>query len=70
MDVKNYEAFISQISQEIAERFVSQEDNLSQRALFVDADISELTRQIGLETTKRVYEKVLNQEVRQKKPKD
>jgi len=70
MDVKNYEALISQISQEIAERFVSQEDNLSQRALFVDADISELTRQIGLETTKRVYEKVLNQEVRQKKPKD
>lgn len=70
MDVKNYEELISQISQEIAERFVSQEDNLSQRALFVDADISELTRQIGLETTKRVYEKVLNQEVRQKKPKD
>ena len=70
MDVKNYEELISQISQEIAERFVSQEDNLSQRALFVDADISELTRQIGLETTKRVYEKVLKQEVRQKKPKD
>ena len=70
MDVKNYEAFISQISQEIAERFVSQEDNISQRALFIDADISELTRQIGLETTKRVYEKVLNQEVSQKKPKD
>lgn len=69
MDVKNYEALISQISQEIAERFVSQEDNISKRALFVDAEISELTRQIGLETTKRVYEEVLNQEVRQKKPK-
>ena len=70
MDVKNYVALISQISQEIAERFVSQEDNISQRALFVDADISELTRQIGLETTKRVYEKVLNQQVSQKKLKD
>jgi hypothetical protein len=69
MDVKNYETLISRVSQEIAEQFVSLEENLPQRALFVDADISELTRQIGLETTKRVYEKVLTQEVRQKKPK-
>ena len=69
MDVKNYEALISRVSQEIAERFLSLEKNIPQRALFVDADISELTRQIGVETTKRVYEKVLTQEVRQKKPK-
>lgn len=69
MDVKNYEALISRVSQEIAEQFLSLEENIPQRAVFVDADISELTRQIGLETTRRVYEKVLNQEVRQKKPK-
>jgi hypothetical protein len=67
MDVKNYEELISKVSQEIAEKFLSLEENLPQRALFVDADISALTRHIGLETTKRVYEKVLKQQVKQKK---
>ncbi len=67
MDVKNYEALISQVSQEIAERFLSLEGNIAQRAVFVDADIAEITRQIGLETTQHIYEKVLAQEVEQKK---
>ena len=69
MDVKNYEALISSISQEIAEKFLSLEENIPQRALFIDADIAEITRLIGLETTQHVYEKVLKQQVDQKKTK-
>ena len=67
MDVKNYEELISSVSQEIAEKFLSLEENIPQRALFIDADITEITRLIGLETTQHVYEKVLKQQVDQKK---
>jgi hypothetical protein len=69
MDVKNYEALISSVSQEIAENFLSLEENIPQRALFIDADIAEITRLIGLETTQQVYEKVLKRQVDQKKTK-
>ena len=34
MDVKNYEALISRVSQEIAEQFLSLEENIPQRAVF------------------------------------
>lgn len=67
MDVKNYEELISSVSQELAERFLSLEDKIAPRALFVDADIAEITRQIGLQTTQHIYEKVLTQQVGQKK---
>lgn len=67
MDVKYYEAFISHISQELAEKFLSQEDNIAQRAVFIDADIAELTRQIGLQTTQHICEQVVTQQVEQKK---
>ena len=70
MDTTRYAAFMSRVSQEIAERFLSQEDNSSERALFIDADIAEMTQQIGFEATKRIYEQVLNQQVRQKKTRD
>ena len=70
MDTTRYEAFMSRVSQEIAERFLSQEDNIAERALFIDADIAEITQHIGLEATQRIYEQALNQQVSQKKTRD
>jgi len=67
MDISKYEGFIRQVSQELAARFISQEDTSAERARFIDADIAELTRHIGLETTKGIYEQMITQQVSQKK---
>jgi len=67
MNIKNYEAFVSHASQELAEKFLSQEASIVQRALFIDADIAEITRQLGLQTAQHIYEQLLTEQVEQKK---
>ncbi len=52
MDKEYYQDLIQSISNQIAERILTQETNLVQRATFLDADIAEITRQTGLETSK------------------
>lgn len=51
-----YQDLILKVSSEIAREFTSNERDLPSRALFLDADIAELTRQIGLKTTSIVLE--------------
>ena len=70
MDISRYEGFIAQVSQELAGRFLAQEDRVAERARFIDADMAELTRHIGLETTKCIYEQVLTRHISQKNAKD
>lgn len=70
MDINQYEGFIAQVSQELAGRFLTQESPVAEHARFIDADIAELARHIGLETTKCIYEQMLTQHVNQKKAKD
>jgi len=55
---KDDQTIITKVSQQIAKTFLHHEENLAARATLVDADISEITRQIGLETTKIVVEHV------------
>ena len=61
MDKKKYEEIIRGVSGQIACEFLKNESNLAQRALSVDADIAEITRQIGSETVKRIYEETVKQ---------
>ena len=54
----DYHEIITAVSTEIAKTFLSHEVNLAARATLLDADIAEITRQIGVETTKIVLEHV------------
>ena len=54
--MENYKELISKISNEIALEFLKKEENLSSRALLLDADIARIVMQIGLETTEIVLE--------------
>ena len=54
----DYQALITAVSTEVANTFLATEDNLAARAPLLDADIAEITRQIGAETTKKVLEQV------------
>jgi ABC-type Fe3+-citrate transport system substrate-binding protein len=51
---QDYQELIETVSHQIAQTFLDHESNITQRALLLDADIAEITRQIGLETTKIV----------------
>lgn len=53
---QDYQELITNVSHQIAQEFLDHETNLAQRALLLDADIAEITREIGLETTKIVLE--------------
>jgi len=58
---KEYQELITAVSNQIASAFSEKETNLVGRALSIDGDLSEITRQIGMETTKIVPESTLGQ---------
>ncbi len=62
----DYQEIITAVSTQVAKTFLSHEDNLAARATLLDADIAEITRQIGVETTKIVLEHVRDDLVEQK----
>lgn len=66
MEISSYDDLIRFVSEKISEQFFSQERDISRRALLLDSDIYEITRKIGLETTKIIYEKALNQHLEKK----
>lgn len=49
--MEKYQELISKISNEIAFEFIGKEENLSSRALLLDADIAKIVKKIGMETT-------------------
>jgi hypothetical protein len=61
---QDYQELITTVSSQIAQLFLTKEANIAQRALLVDADIAEITRQIGLETTTRVLKQTCEQLVK------
>ena len=67
MEIINYDELIKTVSEQIAKKFFTDEQNISQRALLIDAYLSEITSQIGLETTKIIYQKTLDHHL-EKKP--
>jgi len=65
-----YQELVTKVSKQVAKTFLRHEDNLVARATLLDADISEITRQIGLETTKLVVEQVRDDLVKKNNKKD
>ncbi len=61
-----YQEVIGVVSNQIAQVFLSNEEKLTQRSTLLDADIAEIMRQLGLETTKIILEKTLNRLVNDK----
>jgi len=70
MEMKNYEDIIKAISQQVAEEFFSRETDLPGRATLLDQDIAAIVKQIGMEATKIVLEKVRDEVVSKKNSKD
>jgi mevalonate pyrophosphate decarboxylase len=63
----DYQELIAAVSTEVATTFLAHEDNLVARATLLDADIAEITRQIGRESTKKVLEHVRDDLVKKNK---
>ncbi len=54
---QDYQEFIATVSRQFADIFVEQEHDLARRATLLDADIAEVVRQIGRQTTHIVLER-------------
>ena len=62
----SYQEMVRSVSEQVAKKFLENESDLAKRALFLDADIAEITRKIGLEATKIIYENTQNQLIKKK----
>jgi hypothetical protein len=69
MNIECYQEIISIVSEQIAKAFLAKESNIAKRARFLDADVAEITRQVGLEATKKIYEESAKELVNKKKQK-
>ena len=58
MEIKGYEELIDIVSEQVAKQFLSQEKDISKRALLIDSDISEITRRIGKKPRKFARERL------------
>jgi hypothetical protein len=67
---REYQDVIRNVSNQIAGTFLEKETELVGRALLLDADIAEITRQIGSETTEIVLRSILEQCTYKKNRKD
>ncbi|MCP4685496.1 MAG: hypothetical protein GY867_08600 [bacterium] len=70
MDLEKYKELVELTSKQIAEKFLSEETDLTDRALLLDADMERLVSEIGLEAMKRVFRETLDGNVKKKSPKD
>jgi hypothetical protein len=66
---EKYQEMIKDVSIRLAEAVLNNEPDLAKRALLSDGDISEITRQIGAESTKMILEKTVEQCSDEKKKK-
>ncbi len=67
---KKYQDVVRRVSIQIADEFLAAENDLEKRALLPDADIAEITRQIGSETTEIILGNTLRQCAEKKSMKD
>ena len=70
MNKNDYDEIISILSKKLAKEILKDEKELDKRALFLDADIAEITRKIGAETIQEVYEAMIEKHVVLKKKKN
>lgn len=63
----DYQDIIEKVSTEIAKTFLDTEENLAARARCLDAEIAEITRQIGLTTTSIVCAQLRDEAIKKNK---
>ena len=61
-----YEEIIEAVSKKLAEKVLSEEEDLPARATLIDKDIGEIVQDIGLQTTKKVLESTRDEVVEKK----
>jgi hypothetical protein len=64
-----YQEIINEVSEKISNKIIGEEKNLTQRAILIDKDISEIVQEIGLKTTKKVLENTRDEIVKKKEKK-
>ncbi len=62
-----YQEIIKEVSNRLAEKILKEEKDIAQKALFIDNDIAELVREIGLQTVQKVLENTVDEIVAKKK---
>ena len=65
-----YEELVKEISKKLSEKILQEEGDLTARMKTIDADIADIVREVGLQTSKLVIEKTRDDKVAKKKPKD
>ena len=68
MNKRQYESIIKAVSDELSEKIIHEEQDLAKRAPLIDQEVAEIVREIGLETTKKVFEKTRDKLVLKKTP--
>ena len=64
-----YEELIAEISNQLAEKILMEEGDLTRRVKTIDGEIAVLLRDVGLRTSKLVLQKTCDEKVVKKKPK-
>ena len=59
-----YQDVVTQISDQLVDVLCTHESGIARRARLIDADIAEITTQIGLQTTQKLLEHVRDLEVK------
>ena len=70
MDKNCYQEIIDEVSNKIADKILSEEKNLAQRATLIDRDVADIVQDIGLKTCKKVLEQTRDEIVKKKSKKD
>ena len=69
MEKDCYQEIIVEVSKKLAQKIVSEEKDLVQRATLIDQDIAGIVQNIGLETTKKVLKNTRDKVVAKKNDK-
>jgi hypothetical protein len=64
-----YKALVEEMSKQLADKILLEDDDLSKRAKTIDGDIAVIVGDIGLQATKKVLQKTCDKKVAKKKPK-
>ncbi|CCK80230.1 hypothetical protein [Desulfobacula toluolica] len=67
MEKNCYKKIIEEVSNKLAQEFISKENNLEKRATLIDRDIADIVQEIGLKTCKQVLEKTRDEIVKKKR---
>ena len=70
MEKDCYQEIIAEVSKKLAQKIISEEKNLVQRATLIDQDIAGIVQDIGLETTKKVLKNTRDKVIVKKNKKD